>query len=364
MKPIVIVAPGKNVYSETFIQNHIQYLPADIHLLHGDYLPYLDVNNQSLMRPRKWSDFFLRSTNEKRLMDGIKNYLRLHKIEAVLAEFGPTGARMYPICEALNIPLIVHFHGFGIHNKNVVATYSNEYQKMFKVAKAIIAVSKQMREELIRLGAPASKVHYLTLGIDIELFQSNNRPVTRPNFIAVGRFVPKKAPDLTIKAFAKVHKQFPQARLTMVGKGRLLETCQNLVKTLNIQDAVTFTGVLAPKEVVKALQKSSCFLQHSIKCPLGDAEGTPLSVMEASACELPVVASTHAGIPQIVEHGKSGWLFPEGDVDSMAKYMIDIVENPEKARKMGIAGRAIICQKFEVAKKTLLLWDIIEQSIR
>lgn len=364
MKPIVIVSPHKNKYSETFIQNHIRYLPANIHLLHGGYLPTLDANDQSLMRSKKWLDFFLSSSNDERLTDGIKNYLKLHKIEAVLAEFGPTGALIHPICKALNIPLIVHFHGFGAHKEAVVATYLNEYRKMFKVAKAIIVVSKEMHQQLIRLGAPESKVHYLTLGVDIELFHPNINPVTDPNFIVVGRFVSKKAPDLCIKAFAKVHEQFQQARLTMVGEGPLMEACQKLAKDLNIQNAITFTGALSPIEVAQALQQSSCFIQHSIKCTSGDAEGTPLSVMEAGASGLPVVASAHAGIPQIIEHGKSGFLFEEGDVDSMVKFMIDLVKNPEKGCKMGMVGREIICQKFEVAKKTLLLWDIIEKSIK
>lgn len=363
MKRLVIVSGNKNGYSETFVRNHIRYLPAEIHHLYGGTKPTFTPNDEPLMMPEKWSDKFFIGTNrraKKRLDKGIIHYLKTNKIDAVLAEFGMTGVDMMNFCKQLNIPLIVHFHGFDAHNKNIVKRYHAAYKKMFKIARALVVVSADMRRQLIHLGAPASKVHHLTLGVDIELFHPSDEVVTTPKFVSIGRFVPKKAPHLCLEAFAKIYKQFPETRLTMIGAGKLLEKCKKLARDLNIESAVTFTGILTPQEIVPVLQNSTCFIQHSITPESGDAEGTPISVMEAGACGLPVVASRHAGIPVIVEHGKTGFLFDEGDVETMAKQMIEIIENPEKGREMGKQGRVVICEKFEVRKKTLLLWDIIE----
>ena len=366
MKRLVIVSGNKNGYSETFVRNHIRYLPAEVHHLYGGTKPTFAPNDEPLMLPEKWADKFFIGTNRRtkqRLNEGIKIYLKTHKIDAVLAEFGPTGVEMMSLCKVLKIPLIVHFHGFDAHNKDIVKAYKVAYKKMFKIAAALVVVSADMRRQLLRLGAPDAKVYHLTLGVDIKLFHPSNKVVTTPNFVSVGRFVPKKAPHLCLEAFAKVYRRFPEARLTMIGTGRLLNKCKQVARDLKIESAVTFTGILKPSEIVSVLQASTCFIQHSVTPESGDAEGTPISVMEAGACGLPVVASRHAGIPMIVEHGKTGLLFEEGDVETMAKYMTEIIEHPEKALEMGKQGRMVICKKFEVQKKTLLLWDIIESAI-
>jgi len=196
MKRLVIVSGNKNGYSETFVRNHIRYLPAEVHHLYGGTKPTFAPNDEPLMLPEKWADKFFIGTNRRtkqRLNEGIKIYLKTHKIDAVLAEFGPTGVEMMSLCKALKIPLIVHFHGFDAHNKDIVKAYKVAYKKMFKIAAALVVVSADMRRQLLRLGAPDAKVYHLTLGVDIKLFHPSNKVVTTPNFVSVGRFVPKKA---------------------------------------------------------------------------------------------------------------------------------------------------------------------------
>jgi glycosyltransferase involved in cell wall biosynthesis len=88
----------------------------------------------------------------------------------------------------------------------------------------------------------------------------------------------------------------------------------------------------------------------------GDSEGTPNSVMEASACGLPVVATRHAGIPDVVIHNETGYLVDERDVDAMARHMIALVDAPEQAAAMGAAGRARVERGFsmDVSMRRLL----------
>src|SRR5262249_26841693 len=148
---------------------------------------------------------------------------------------------------------------------------------------ALIAVSRAMRAKLISIGAPAEKVYYNPYGVDVTRFtigDTINRP---PVILAVGRFTEKKAPHLTLSAFAQVHSTFPAARLRMVGEGPLLSNCRQLASEMRIQDVVTFLGALSHEEVREEMMGARCFVQHSIEASSGDSEGTPVAILEAGS---------------------------------------------------------------------------------
>jgi glycosyltransferase involved in cell wall biosynthesis len=88
-----------------------------------------------------------------------------------------------------------------------------------------------------------------------------------------------------------------------------------------------------------------------------------VAVLEASASGLPVVATRHAGIPDVVIHEKTGLLVEEGDVDGMAESMIRLAKDPDLAYRLGRAGRARIEAEFTLDKSMTNLWRIIERAI-
>ena len=92
------------------------------------------------------------------------------------------------------------------------------------------------------------------------------------------------------------------------------------------------------------------FVQHSLTARNGDSEGTPVSVLEACASGLPVIASNHAGISDAVVHRETGYLFEEGDVHAMANYMAKLAGDSGKAAKMGLAGRRRIEEHYSMGK--------------
>jgi len=112
------------------------------------------------------------------------------------------------------------------------------------------------------------------------------------------------------------------------------------------------------------MQNSRVFVQHSLTPESGDMEGTPLAVLEAAASGLPVVATCHAGIMDVVVHGETGFLVPEGDVDSMAEHMYQVLNDPELARAMGQKGRARIGEQFSVERSIGNLRRILEETVR
>ena len=289
---------------------------------------------------------------------------RNHAAQAVLAEYGPTGVRTMPACRRLGIPLVVHFHGFDASVRSVLQKHAATYPALFEKAAAIVAVSQAMRAGLVALGAPADKVHYNPCGVDCRQFGGANPAGAPPVFVAVGRFVEKKAPQLTLTAFADVFRSHPSARLRMIGDGPLLAECREMAARLQLDHAVTFLGTQPPAVVQDEMRKARAFVQHSIEAENGDREGTPVGILEAGASGLPVVATHHGGIPDVVLHGETGFLVAERDTAAMAVHMRTLADSPELAGRLGAQARTRIEEHFSSRRSLDRLWSIIAAARR
>ena len=280
-----------------------------------------------------------------------RQVLRAESPSIVLAQFGPTGASIMDACEAVDIPLITFFHGYDATEKHVLDEYYEAYRQLFsRHDHSVIAVSRSLRRILVDLGANRDRVFVSPTGARCDVFTSNDALRIPGRFLAVGRFVGKKAPYLTILAFSSVLKDSPDASLHMVGDGILLGPCKSLVRALGIEQSVSFRGVLSHQEVRAEMSQASIFLQHSIIAASGDQEGTPVSIMEAGASGLPVIATRHAGIPDVVIHERTGVLVEEHDIDSMANAMRALVDEPSRARLLGQQAAKRIHSHFDTHK--------------
>lgn len=367
---ICITRSSRNAYSETFIRDQIAGFSklAEVYTIHSGRLPEKKEDGKLLNSRVFWilhkmlkgilgrNNFFGNY--------GVKKYLKKNKIDIVLANYGMPGAHMAPICKAMNIPLLVIFHGHDATDKKLLHEYRNKYKEMFAYASYIIAVSEEMKKKLIAVGANTDKIKLIPYGVDISKFKPGNSNETKKNFLAVGRFTEKKGPLYTIRAFYNTLKKFPEANLIMVGgKSGLYEACENLVKELNISNSVLFTGILNSDEIANLMSTSLAFVQHSITSSNGDMEGTPLGILEASASGLPVVSTLHGGIKEAVIHGTTGFLVEEKDENAMAEFMIQLMENPEKAKEMGINGRNHIIENHFQEKQIKKIYELAKKAI-
>lgn len=334
---IAILSTNRNQYSETFIQAHIRLLPNAV--IHSDgYFP----TSISLDRGENWNSLNSKNDLETDLIQSWKD----NNVVAVLAEYGPAGVEVMNACEKANIPLVVHFHGFDAYRNDALESYGVRYQELFQKAAKIIVVSSDMYAQLLSLGCPKEKLEQITYGVDTDLFSPPNSIENRQNFIACGRFVAKKSPLSTIRAFAKVVEAHPSAKLTFIGEGELLESAISLSKELNLEESIDFKGVLSPSEVAVELKKHAIFVQHSIKTELNDSEGTPLSLLEAAASGMAIVATEHGGIPDVIVDGESGFLVEEGDIESMSERMLQLLNDNELRAEFGVKARSVVLKKY------------------
>jgi len=365
---VCIFSPLDNAYSETFIKNHITYLPFDKYILHGEDLANLSFRDKALLPPTLFNrirkKILAKTLREDQLLERARltSFLKRNKIRVVLAEYGHIGTIIYEACARLHIPLVVHFHGNDASHGPTLELLKKEYGKMFAYASSIVSVSRSMTERLRLMGAPADKIVNNCYGIDTELFQASDEKWEIPTFVAVGRFVEKKAPHLTLTAFAMAKKENPSIRLIMIGAGPLLETCKQLAKAYRIEDSVDFAGIRTPAEVAATVARSLAFVQHSVIGGDGSAEGSPLAILEAGACGIPVIATRHEGIKDIVIENTTGLLVDEFDIEGMAGAMKILAADLALARKMGTAARLHISTNFTLTRHINQLAGIITRS--
>lgn len=367
-RTICIIHPNKAAYSETFIHAHIEHLPVNLIELYGGWLPRYQSGGKPLLSPISYCadrilSRFLDSYDGRLREKPLFRFLERSEVDAVLAEYGPTGVAVMQACHDVGVPLIVHFHGADAYADVVLQGYGRYYPELFDKAAAIIVVSRDMERQLLDLGAPREKLHYNPYGVDITLFNEADPGSALPLFVAVGRFVDKKAPQVTLLAFSRLVENVPEARLIMIGEGPLLESCKQLSHELEIAEAVEFYGSRPHAEVARTMQKARSFVQHSVRPSNGDSEGTPVAVLEAGASGLPVVATRHGGILDVVIDGQTGLLVDEGDALGMAQAMIQIAKNTVLAARLGRAARERIGNEFTMEKSINNLWSIIENVI-
>jgi colanic acid/amylovoran biosynthesis glycosyltransferase len=365
---LAIISPSRDAYSETFVQAHRRLIDADIRFYYKGTLPlsldgYGTLRTEALaalcrQRLRRRIAYPHLNIDELCLRDSLVR----EQVQVVLAEYGTTAAAVLPVCRDLALPMIVHFHGFDASVCEVVDRYQEQYKAVFGYASHVIAVSRVMEERLLELGCPREKLIYNVYGPDEALLAIEPADPPARRFLAVGRFVDKKAPHNTLLSFRKALERFPDAELIIAGTGPLMSVCKDLIKYFDMQRSVTLAGVLTPEQVREQFSECMAFVQHSVTALDGDMEGTPVAVLEASAAALPVIATRHAGIPDVVIHGETGLLVEEHDVDGMAMCMCEILENPVKAKTMGQAGRQRIREQFTMARHIDILNNCVMRS--
>lgn len=380
-EPIICIAHAhKSAYSETFIHAHINRLPARVKVLYGGMFPRRQEDDRSIVslpwflvysaalfsskvwgRPAAETQDALTGFIQARALG---RFLKENRVEVMLAEYGQIGVSVMDACQRAGIPLVVHFHGADAYLRADLEKYGASYRRMFQVAAAVIAVSRDMEKQLLSLGAPRDRLHYNPYGVDGSLFVPTDPGANPPVFVATGRFVDKKAPHLTLLAFKQVVEACPESRLVMLGDGTLQEACQQLTRALGISGQVAFLGACSHTEVAARMGLARAFVQHSVTTDSGDCEGTPVSVIEAGAAGLPVVSTRHAGIKEAVIHGETGFLVEEGDIDGMARHMIALAQDGKLASALGRQAAAHIAAHFSMEKSISRLWEIMSHVMR
>jgi len=209
----------------------------------------------------------------------------------------------------------------------------------------------------VALGIDAARIHVVPCGVDVPTEARTRAERRTVHCVAVGRMVAKKAPIVLLDAFRRAHEVCPQLRLDYVGGGPLFAAARQFVQSFRLEPPVTLHGWQPAATVQALLRNGDVFLQHSVLDPeTGDEEGLPVSMLEAMAEGLPVVATRHGGIAEAVVDGATGALVAERDVVDMAAQIVRFAVDPDLRRHLGYAGweRASEHYTWDGERKALL----------
>lgn len=217
---------------------------------------------------------------------------------------------------------------------------------------AVVAVSDAVATELIRLKiAPVAKVHVILLGLELDGFQTGSGsggglraelhlPAQAPLVGAVGRIAPIKGIEYFIEAARQIVQVIPDARFVLIGDGPQRQMLERKVTDARIGDKVWFLGWR--KDVVQILPDLDVVVLPSLH------EGTPVSLIEAMAASRAVVATQVGGVPDVVEHDRTGLLIPPRDSRAIARAVILLLQDSERRHELGAAARRSVVGRFSL----------------
>ena len=352
---VLVLAPTRRARTETFVRANLARLPFAVEACFGDEIPWREplkaLYGLAVLTSKVCTRFgWLRLATVPASVVAVL-LVRRHRPDVVMVEFGFHAVRVMELA-CTGVPLAVHFRGADASAERYVKRLEQRYRRLFQLTSAVIVKNQRMRSRLSTLGAQPAQLLISPSGADEQRFQGATPAAMPPRFLAVGRFVAKKGPMDTLEAFARMQGLTEQAdacSLVMVGDGPLLPFVKERARQLGLEQMVQFPGVLPPEAVAQEMRRARVFVQHSRTAEDGDEEGCPVSVMEAQLCGLPVVATRHGGIPDVVVDQHTGRLVEEGDRLAMAEAMALLVDRPDLAAAWGAAGHRRAQAQFTVA---------------
>jgi len=280
--------------------------------------------------------------------------------------FGHTGVHLLPFIEQWHKPCVVSFHGADVAHKPEIKDYPGKLRRLFNAVPLVFARSQSLADRLTQLGCPPEKLRINRTGIPLNEFPLVHRESPRDGkwkVVQACRLIPKKGVATSLRAFAIFKKDYPRAELIIAGKGPLQPELEMLAGGLGIARDVHFVGFLSQPKLHELYASAHLFVHPSEISPNQDQEGVPNSALEAMATGLPIVATRHGGIPEAVDHGRTGFLVAEEDHAALANAMQLIASSPVLMQEMGSRAHTTIKERFEQETQIDHLESFYEEAI-
>lgn len=244
------------------------------------------------------------------------------------------------------LSIVTVFHGYDV-SKVIKKKGVAFYRELFEKGDLFLPISDFWKKKIEHLGVSEDKVKVHHMGVDPEKFVYRKVDAAKKPLVlaTIGRLTEKKAHSYIIKAINKLKDKY---KLTYIiaGDGELKNELMDQVNYLGLKDIVRFVGSIDEKQVKKLYSQMNIFLLPSITAKSGDQEGIPVVLMEAMMAGVPVVSTYHTGIPELIEHKKTGMLVEEKDVEGIVKAVEYIIGNPDNTARMCEQASDFVKQYF------------------
>ncbi|HWE53370.1 MAG TPA: glycosyltransferase family 4 protein, partial [Bryobacteraceae bacterium] len=219
-------------------------------------------------------------------------------------------------------------------------------KKKIEAANLVCCISHYTRSQLMKLTSPDQwhKLQVARLGVDVRHFYPQEFRAKPPVFqlLCVGRLVPAKGQHILLRAIAELVSLGYNLRLRLVGDGPSRADLERYCSENDLNRTVTFEGAVNQDRIREFIGSADLFVLASF------AEGVPVVLMEAMACEVACVSTIITGIPELIRNGIDGLLVPSSDEHALAEAIGGLIDDPQLRRRLGKAGRVRVTQTFEI----------------
>jgi glycosyltransferase involved in cell wall biosynthesis len=286
------------------------------------------------------------------------------------AHFALDGAAALPLQKQLRVPLLVTLHGYdtttsdeSLHGTIAGRIFLRRRQELRERARFFICVSEHIHQQALERRVPESKIRTLPIGVDLNLFapdplRSRSRD---PIILFVGRLVQKKGCEYLIRAMAEVESRHPNARLLIVGDGPLLDPLRAQARAA--LRSCTFLGSQPPNVVRDLMYRASLIAAPSVVAGNGDTEGLPITLCEAQAIGLPIVAFQGPGVAEAVVENETALLVPSRDERGLAEAICRLLSDADLAARLATGGRRRAEALFSLERQTARLEDLYTEAL-
>jgi glycosyltransferase involved in cell wall biosynthesis len=286
------------------------------------------------------------------LMRQARNIVRQHRV-AIVQSHGYKGALLAWVLHRMSgIPWVAFAHGYTNENRRI-GLYNRLDVWLLKRADRVVAVSEAMGRLLEGFGVPSRRITVIHNAIDPKEYAVNpDREKFRRSWNiesgelligVVGRLSPEKGHALFVDAFQQVVRAVPQARAVFVGEGQELRSLREAIRSRALEGRIFFAGYQS--------DMSSVYAALDIVAIPSLSEGLPNALLEAMLFGKAVVATAIGGIPEVMSRACNRWIVPPGDIDQLARAMIESLSNPELRDVAGHVNAALVREQFSPPRR-------------
>ncbi len=278
---------------------------------------------------------------------------KFREFDIIYSQFGGKGnyALKLIIEGSLQGKLVVCFRGGDVTKR--LKENPHRYDLLFKCADLFFPVCDHFKQILINHGCDADKIRvcYSCVDCDKFIFRARKKPKKgKIKIITVARLIEMKGLEDSIKAIEKLKDVYPNIRYDIIGEGPEEVKLKKLISDRNLSKYVKLVGYLEQDQVIEKYYKAHICLHTPLTTNQGEQEGLPNSVKEAMLTGLPVVATDHGAMSELVHDGITGYLVPEKGITMMVKRLIYLIENSHNWPSMGYEGSKYVRKNFCMKK--------------
>ncbi len=336
-------------------------------IIHRDIFPFEDViEMRKLRRPRPRGNFILRFWYKhilkqwpppRPITKQVRPYYP-YNLPMLLEEFNPALVHVYyghkavkyrKMLEDSGVPFVVSFHGVDVVKFVEREGYVEELQKVFAVARIIMARSESLLERLEDLGCAREKMRLNRTPIPLREFPFVERAAPADGkwrLVQACRLIPKKGLFTTLEALGKVVAEWPELKFIVCGQGPIAGELAARIAEKGLERNVELTGWLDQIALKAEYTRAHAFLHPSELTESSDQEGVPNSMLEAMAAGLPVIGTYHGGIPEAVEDGFAGYLVPEKSPEELGDAILKMLADAANFARLSRNAATSVRQRY------------------